>query len=60
LIEKGANVNTQNIYLNTPLHYAFASKLYKFIDLLIINGADENLKNIYGKNYFECVNIEEN
>ena len=52
LIEKGANVNTQNIYLNTPLHYAFASKLYKFIDLLIINGADENLKNIYGKNYF--------
>ena len=60
LIEKGANINTQNIYLNTPLHYAFASKLYKFIDLLIINGADENLKNIYGKNYFECVNIEEN
>jgi hypothetical protein len=60
LIEKGANVNTQNIYLNTPLHYAFASKLYKFIDLLIINGADENLKNIYGKNYFECVNNEEN
>ena len=58
LIEKGANINTQNIYLNTPLHYAFASKLYKFIDLLISKGADENIKNIYGQTCTECINIE--
>ncbi len=53
LIEKGANINTQNIYLNTPLHYAFANKYYKFVDYLINKGADENIENIYGKKYFD-------
>jgi hypothetical protein len=58
LIEKGANINTQNIYLNTPLHYAFAHKNYKLVDKLIKNGADETIKNRFGQSYFESARLE--
>ena len=58
LIDKGANINTQNIYLNTPLHYAFAHKNYKFVDKLIKNGANETIKNRFGQSYFESVRLE--
>ncbi len=58
LIDKGANINTQNIYLNTPLHYAFPHKNYKFVDKLIKNGANETIKNRFGQSYFESVRLE--
>ena len=58
LIERGANVNTQNIYLNTPLHYASSNKNYKIIDILIKNGANEKIKNRFGQSYFECGKLE--
>jgi hypothetical protein len=58
LIERGANVNTQNIYLNTPLHYASSHKNYKLIDILIKNGANEKIKNRFGQSYFECGKFE--
>ncbi len=53
LINQGANVNTQNNYLNTPLHYAYINKYFDFIDLLLKNGADEHINNIYGQKYLE-------
>ena len=53
LINQGANVNTQNNYLNTPLHYAYVNKYFDFIDLLLKNGADEYINNIYGQKYLE-------
>ena len=53
LINQGANINTQNNYLNTPLHYAYVNKYFDFIDLLLKNGADEHINNIYGQKYLE-------
>ena len=53
LINQGANINTQNNYLNTPLHYAYVNKYFDFIDLLLKHGADEHINNIYGQKYLE-------
>lgn len=53
LIEKMANINTQNNIMNTPLHYALLNKNYAIIDLLISNKANQNLVNLEGLNAWQ-------
>jgi ankyrin repeat protein len=48
IIKKGANVNTQNIYGCTPLHYAKAYKFSAVCDVLILNGANDRIINNEG------------
>ena len=48
LIEKGSKINQQNASLNTALHYALLNQNYALADLLIKNGADEQIKNSDG------------
>ena len=47
LIDKGANLNTQNEQLNTALHYALNFKKYNIADLLLKAGASEIIVNKY-------------
>ncbi|WP_406723117.1 ankyrin repeat domain-containing protein [Wolbachia endosymbiont (group B) of Campaea margaritaria] len=47
-MEKGANVNEQNKYNNTPLHYAAGYGSLSVIEKLIEEGADVNAKNNNG------------
>ena len=56
LLHKGANSNSQNKKLNTPLHYALTYQNFKLADLLIRNGADENIKNRDGLAPWQCLN----
>ncbi len=58
LIDKGANINSQNKKLNTPLHYALSYQNYDIADLLLRFGADENIKNIDGLTPWQCLKYE--
>lgn len=56
LLRKGANVNTQNNNLNTPLHYANAFRLKKIFDLLLITyKADQTITNSKGMTPWENI-----
>ncbi len=55
LLEKGSNINIQNLELNTALHYAFMYNRVDLISLLISNGADENILNKKGYTPWECL-----
>ena len=55
LINKGADINSQNKKLNTALHYALSFQEYDIADLLLKYGADENIKNINGLTPWQCL-----
>lgn len=55
LLQAGANVNTYNKVHNTPLHYAFLYKNFPMADLLIKNGAREDVKNQMLLTPWECI-----
>ena len=55
LLHKGANSNSQNKKLNTPLHYALSFQNYDIADLLLKYGADESIKNVDGLTPWQCV-----
>ena len=56
LLSRSALPNSQNKKLNTPLHYALTYQNFKLADLLIRNGADENIKNRDGLGPWQCLN----
>lgn len=49
LLQYGIDPNSQNEDGNTALHYAVSGRKLKIIDLLILNGADERIKNNLGQ-----------
>jgi hypothetical protein len=53
LLQGGVNVSHQNVKLNTALHLACEKCHYSLIMLLVMWGADINLKNQDGKRPFE-------
>ena len=55
LLERGANTNSQNKKLNTPLHYALSFQNYDIADLLLKYGADESIKNSVGLTPWQCL-----
>ena len=56
LIRLGANPNSQNFKLNTPLHYALLYQYFDIADILLKNGANEQIKNDEGLTAWQCVN----
>ena len=56
LLHLGANPNSQNYKLNTPLHYALSYQYFEIADILLRNGANENLKNSDGLTAWQCLN----
>ena len=55
LVEKGANINAQNLMGNTALHYAISQKYFKIADILAKYGAREDIYNIFGLSPWECI-----
>ena len=55
LLDKGANINMQNLELNSALHYAFLYVRNDLINVLIAHGADEKLINKKGLTPLECM-----
>ena len=49
LIKKGADINIQDFYGNTPLMYAVNEKFIKQINIIINNNINYNLTNIHGE-----------
>lgn len=47
MLQKGAEVNTQNLQGDTPLHMAAFRGREKSVSLLLWNNADPNLRNKY-------------
>ena len=56
LLSSGADVNSQNNRLNTPLHYALGYQNFVLADVLIKNGADEQCKNADGITPWQSIN----
>ncbi len=56
LLSSGADVNTQNHKLNTPLHYALGYQNFVLADNLIKHGADETCKNAEGITPWQSIN----
>ena len=56
LLNLGANPNSQNYKLNSPLHYALSYQNFELADILIKHGANENLKNLEGLTPWQCLN----
>lgn len=57
LIDEGANVNSQNNKLNTPLHNALLNKNYILVDYLRMKKANELKLNINGLNPWQNMTI---
>ena len=55
LLNIGADVNSQNLNYNSPLHYALSFHNFDIADMLINRGADEGLKNIIGMTPWQCL-----
>jgi ankyrin repeat protein len=55
LIEKNADVNTQNKLLNTPLHYALSNQNFYIANILLKKRASENLCNKDGLIPWQCI-----
>ena len=60
LLYLGANPNTQNFKLNTPLHYALSYQYFDIADILLKNGAKEEFQNEEGLTAWQCVNSQKN
>ena len=60
LLYLGANPNSQNYKLNTPLHYALSYQYFEIADILLRNGANEEIKNEKGLTAWQCVNSQKN
>lgn len=56
ILNRGCDVNYQNQYDNTALHYAVSFKYFTIINLLLKFKADEMVKNINGNTPWECTN----
>lgn len=66
IIQNGADLDTVNIYLQTPLHDAVANNHFEIVKLLIENGADVNavdtllgtpLYNAVLWNSYQCIKL---
>ena len=55
LLLNGSEVNTQNFFGNTPLHYAHSFGQRRIFDLIIENGGDQAIKNSKGKTPWEGI-----
>ena len=55
LLKRGINVNLENKYGNTALHYAFMDQNYELADILLQHEADEFKTNIFGKTPWQCL-----
>lgn len=53
LIEEGADVNTQDNFQNTPLHWALCCRNYEMCDILRAKKVDEEIVNIKGLNAWQ-------
>ena len=49
LAARGAKINTQNFFKETPLHFAAENGQQAAVRLLLGLGADRSLKNMFGK-----------
>ena len=58
-LRKGADVNTQNINGQTPLHFCYAYKCMALFDYLIEKGADDTLVNADDLTCYEGLSKEE-
>ena len=55
LLKRGINVNLENKFGNTALHYAFMDQNYELADILLQHEADEFKMNIFGKTPWQCL-----
>ena len=55
LCQKNCDLNIQNDYGNTALHYAVANQFYDIVDVLIKYGAREDIYNFKGLSPWDCV-----
>lgn len=49
ILRHGGNVNVQDEYGNTPLHYAYKHNQLELVSLLLRHNADQNITNILGQ-----------
>lgn len=56
LLQRGAEVNTTNNELNTPLHNALHNRNFKIADLLLNHKANEHCLNIYKQTPWQYIN----
>ena len=55
LLKRGIDVNLENKYGNTALHYAFSDQNYELADILLQHGADEFKINVFGLTPWQCL-----
>ena len=55
LLKRGIDVNLENKYGNTALHYAFMDQNYELADVLLQHDADEFKMNVFGKTPWQCL-----
>lgn len=56
LLQRGAEVNTTNNEMNTPLHNALHNRNFKIADLLLNHKANEHCLNIYKQTPWQYIN----
>lgn len=59
LIDKGANVNAQDFSGHTPMHWAALNGYKDIVILLLINGADKNIKNDKNETVIDEINNQQ-